>query len=165
MSTQSIFNVDEQEATCFFSKIFSAEVAAVWGAFAEKEKLERWWAPEPWKADSLTHDFTDGGKWHYAMIGPDQERQFAGQTFNEINTHRSISLSNYFADETGKIDTNLPVADWLIGFTGVADGTKLTVNFHFKSAEEMHKILQMGFREGFLSTMEQLEQLIIQQTK
>ncbi len=165
MSTQTVFNIDEHEATCFFSKIFTAEVSAVWKGFAEQELLDQWWAPAPWKAQTLKHSFTDGGTWHYAMKGPEGEEHFAGVDYNEINENRSISLTDYFTDEAGTVSTDLPVAEWLIGFTGVADGTKLTVNFHFKSVEEMNRILDMGFKDGFLTGMEQLEQLIAQQKR
>ncbi|VFB03970.1 Uncharacterised protein [Chryseobacterium taihuense] len=53
-----------------------------------------------------------------------------------------------------------PIAKWLFGFTGVEEGTKVTVNIHFDSEEEMRSILDMGFEEGFKKGLLQLEEVL-----
>ncbi|MCB4236054.1 hypothetical protein LDL59_16030 [Kaistella anthropi] len=50
--------------------------------------------------------------------------------------------------------------NWLIGFTGVEEGTKLTINIHFNSENDMKTILEMGFEEGFKMGLNQLAELI-----
>ncbi len=51
----------------------------------------------------------------------------------------------------------MQLVDW---FTGVAEGTKLTVNIQFPSLESMNAIFEMGFEEGFRTTLNQLEDLL-----
>src|SRR5690606_5205871 len=94
------------------------------------------------------------------MAGPEGERHHAGVRYSEIMFHRSIAWSDYFSDSAGNIDTDKPVVDWLIGFTGVQEGTKLTVNLHFKSTAELEKILNFGFAEGFSAGLDNLEQAL-----
>ena len=58
------------------------------------------------------------------------------------------------------MNTALPTTKSLIGFTGVAQGTKLTINNHFNSPAEMLQILGMGAEQGFTAALNQLEKLL-----
>lgn len=157
---QSIFNVDERENTIFFSKIYSADATTVWNYYTKPELLEQWWMPQPWQAKVLSQDFSEGGKILYAALGPKGEKQYSGSTYNEIHQNRSLSITDYFTDESGNIKSEMPVTEWLVGFTGVEEGTKVTINMHFKSAEDLKQTLDMGFREGLLQAAEHLENLL-----
>lgn len=157
MSTNITFTADPEEASVFVMKIFPQSVTEVWKYFAEAEFLEKWWAPKPWTAETREFDFREGGKWLYAMVGPDGDRHYARADFKEITPHRSISYIDCFTDEKGEVLQGLPGANWLIGFTGVEEGTKLTVNIHFASREDLDKVLEMGFEEGFKMALNQLE--------
>ena len=53
----------------------------------------------------------------------------------------------------------MPTVNWLIGFTGIEQGTKLTVNIYFNSLKEMNQMLEMGFEEGFKMGLNQLEEV------
>ncbi|MGZ5198018.1 MAG: SRPBCC family protein, partial [Kaistella sp.] len=99
---------------------------------------------------------------NYAMVGPENETQYAGANYHEINFHRSFDWTDFFTDEQGSIDQQFPSVKWLIGFTGVEEGTKLTVNIHFNSEADMKKILDLGFEEGFKAALAQLEELVKQ---
>lgn len=160
MKDKTIVQIDREAATMFIMRVFAAEVSAVWKHFSEKELLDSWWAPKPWKCETKSLDFSEGGVWQYAMAGPEGERHHAGVRYSEIMFHRSIAWSDYFSDSAGNIDTDKPVVDWLIGFTGVQEGTKLTVNLHFKSTAELEKILNFGFAEGFSAGLDNLEQAL-----
>ena len=155
-----VFNKDSNHATVFVMKIFDAKVEEVWNYFTKPELLDSWWAPKPWKCETQKMNFQDGGTWNYAMVSPENEKHFAGVNFQEINFPRSISLSDYFTDENGNKNLEFPETNWLIGFTGVEEGVKLTVNLHFASEKEMNAILEMGFEEGFKATLNQLEEIL-----
>ena len=47
------------------------------GGMDTKDLLEKWWAPKPWKAETKSMNFKDGGHWHYSMVGPDGTRMWA----------------------------------------------------------------------------------------
>lgn len=156
MSHQTIFKTDPKAATIFVMKVLPADVSELWEYFADRNLLSSWWAPQPWRCEILSMNFTPGGKWHYAMAGPNGEREYAGVRYNEIRKNRTISWSDFFADENGVENVNLPLTDWLIGFTGVQQGAKLTINIHCKSPEDLQKLLDMGFEEGFKMTLDHL---------
>lgn len=160
MNSQITFVSDPEEASIFVMKIFPYRVPEIWKYFSEALLLEQWWAPKPWKAETLTFDFREYGQWWYAMVGPDETRHFARNDFKEIISHRSISYLDYFTDEKGEVLQDFPAAQWLIGFTGVEEGTKVTVNIHLPSQEAVHQMLEMGFEEGFKQGLNQLEDLM-----
>ena len=160
MSSEIIFNKDFEEQTAFVMKTFDADVSEVWAHFTILDLLDLWWAPKPWKCETVSFDFKEGGIWHYKMVGPDGETPNAVVQINSITQHRSIEWKDDFADENGVPQNGALACTWLIGFTGVAKGTKLTVNLHFSSEESMKAILEMGFEEGFTATLNQLEDLL-----
>ncbi len=157
MEDKTVVRIDQEAATMFMMRVFPAEVSDVWQHFTQKELLDSWWAPSPWKCETVSLNFTENGIWQYSMIGPNGERHYAGVRYTEIMFHRSIAWSDYFSDENGNLESDQPVVDWLIGFTGVQEGTKLTVNLHFKSADDMQKILSTGFEEGFTAGLDNLQ--------
>ncbi len=160
MESKIVFNKDESAATLYVMKVFSAEVKTVWDHFTQAELLDLWWAPKPWKCETMELDFNPNGKWRYAMTSPEGEKHFSAAQFNEINEERSFDRSDYFSDEDGNQLPTSAASNWLIGFTGVEEGTKLTVNIHFQSSEDLNKLLEMGFEGGFKMGLNQLEQLI-----
>ena len=155
-----VFNTDSNHATVFVMKIFDAKVEELWNYFTNSELLDSWWAPKPWKCETQKMNFENSGTWNYAMVSPENEKHFAGIDYEEINPNRSIAWSDYFSDEKGIKNVEFPTTNWLIGFTGVEEGVKLTVNLHFASEKEMNTILEMGFEEGFKATLNQLEEIL-----
>lgn len=160
MSTDIVFNIDQDEATVFVMKIYGSTAPELWNHFTKPELLDLWWAPKPWKCETRSFDFKATGKWLYAMIGTEGEKHFAMAEFQEINEGRAFSWKDYFADEFGNPNIELPSAHWLIGFTGVEEGAKLTVNIHFDTTAEMNQLLEMGFEEGFKMGLNQLEEIL-----
>jgi uncharacterized protein YndB with AHSA1/START domain len=160
MENKIIFNKDDNSATFYIMKVFNVEVSEVWNHFTKAELIDQWWAPNPWKCKTLNMDFTPEGFWNYAMISPENEKNFSGVQFHEINFHRSFDYSAFFTDANGNINKKLSSSNWLLGFTGVEEGTKLTVNIHFKTTDDMTAILEMGFEDGFKMGLNQLENLL-----
>ena len=162
MESNIVFNKDFDAASAFVMTVYPTDVSVIWDYFTKAELVDQWWAPKPWKCETRRMDFHEGGIWNYAMVGPENERHYAGANYHEINFHRSFDWTDFFTDEQGKIDQQFQSVKWLIGFTGVEEGTKLTVNIHFNSEEDMKKILDLGFEEGFKTALAQLEELVKQ---
>lgn len=160
METKIIFNKDDKSATIYIMKVYNADVSEVWNHFTQADLLDLWWAPQPYQCQTLDMDFQPEGFWKYAMISPENKKNFGGVQFHEINFPRSFDYSAFFTDENGNFNNEFSANNWLLGFTGVKEGTKLTVNIHFSSTEEMQKILAMGFEEGFKMGLNQLEELL-----
>lgn len=161
MKSDIIFNKDADSATVYVMKIYKAEVSAVWDHFTKSELLDQWWAPKPWKCETKTQEFKNGGSWLYSMVGPEGERHYAKVNYGEITEHRSFDGTDTFCDENGNVNPDFPEAKWLFGFTGVEEGTKVTVNIHFASEQAMNQLLEMGFEEGFKTGLNQLEEILM----
>lgn len=160
MESDIIFNKDFDSSSVYVMKIYNADVSKVWDYFTKSELLDQWWAPKPWKCETKNQDFKEGGIWLYSMVGPEGERHYAKVEYGEIMEHRSFDGTDAFCDENGNINENFDQSKWLFGFTGVEEGTKVTVNIHFSSPETMKQMLEMGFEEGFKMGLTQLEDLI-----
>ncbi|MBB6371566.1 SRPBCC domain-containing protein [Chryseobacterium shigense] len=160
MESDIIFNKDFDSNSVYVMKIYNADVSKVWDYFTKSELLDQWWGPKPWKCETVKQDFKEGGIWHYAMVGPDGEKMYAQVKYGEIMEHRSFDGTDAFCDEKGNINENFDQSKWLFGFTGVEEGTKMTVNIHFSSPEAMKQMLEMGFEEGFKMGLTQLEEII-----
>ncbi|AKK72759.1 SRPBCC family protein [Chryseobacterium gallinarum] len=160
MKSNIVFNKDFDSNTAYVMKIYNADVSKVWNYFTLPELLDQWWGPKPWRCETLRQDFKEGGIWLYAMVGPDGEKHYSQSQYGEIIEHRSLDWMSAFCDEKGMINEDFPRSKWLIGFTGVEEGTKVTVNIHYQSAEIMKKMFDMGFEEGFTMGLNQLEEII-----
>lgn len=160
MESTIIFNKDFDLNSVYVMKIYDADVSKVWDYFTQSELLDQWWAPKPWKCETVTQDFKEDGIWHYAMVGPDGEKMYAQVKYGEITEHRSFDGTDTFCDEKGNINENFAPSKWLFGFTGVEEGAKVTINIHFPSTETMKQMLEMGFEEGFKMGLTQLEEIL-----
>ncbi|KFF08987.1 SRPBCC family protein [Chryseobacterium luteum] len=160
MESNIIFNKDFESNTVYVMKIYDADVSKVWDYFTKSELLDQWWAPKLWKCETVKQDFKQGGIWHYAMAGPEGEKMYAQVKYGEITEHRSFDGVDSFCDENGNINENFGQSNWLFGFTGVEEGTKVTVNIHFPSTEAMKQMLEMGFEEGFKMGLTQLAEIL-----
>jgi uncharacterized protein YndB with AHSA1/START domain len=160
MESNIIFNKDFDSSSVYVMKIYDAEVSKVWDYFTKSELLDEWWAPKPWKCETKSQNFAEGGIWLYSMVGPEGERHYAQVKYGEIMEHRSFDGTDTFCDENGNVNPDFPEAKWLFGFTGVEEGTKVTVNIHFSNSEAMTKLIEMGFEEGFKMGLNQLEDIL-----
>lgn len=160
MESNIIFNKDFESNTVYVMKIYHTDVSKVWNYFTKAELLDQWWAPKPWKCETKKQDFKEGGVWLYSMVGPEGERHYAQVKYGEIMEHRSFDGTDTFCDDNGNVNPDFPEAKWLFGFTGVEEGTKVTVNIHFSSTEAMKQLLEMGFEEGFKMGLNQLEEIL-----
>ncbi|NMR33730.1 SRPBCC domain-containing protein [Chryseobacterium aquaticum] len=160
MSSPIVFNKDFDAKSIYVMKVYDAEVSKVWDYFTKAELIDQWWAPKPWMCKTDHLNFEEGGTWLYSMNGPEGEKMFGRVKYGEINQGRSFDGIDAFCDQNGNVDENFPQTKWLLGFTGVEEGTKLSVNMHFESEEDMTMQLEMGFEEGFKMGLNQLEELL-----
>lgn len=128
---------------------FNATVPEVWKAWTDSSILDLWWAPLPFKAVTTKMDFRPGGAWQYYMAGPNGEKHYCTVTYDSIEVERSFSGDDAFCDENGVINRDFPVMKWNVSFTEAGKNTKVEVLVSFESEEDLKKIVEMGFKEGF----------------
>lgn len=165
MSTPSMnFSVDKETNKIQVIREFAAPVSRVWKAWTQQELLDQWWAPKPWIAQTREMDFREGGKWIYAMVGPDGEKHWARTDFQSVKTLISFTGLDAFIDEKGNKNTWLPESTWKVEFDENSVNTTLvSVEIEYDNSEELEKILEMGFIEGFSGALQNLDELLAQQ--
>lgn len=139
---------------------FNAPPEQVWKAWTEKDLLDAWWAPKPWKAKTKTMDFREGGTWFYSMVGPDGTESYCRADFKTIEVKKSFTMEEGFCDENGNITNDLPGMHWKNNFSATDTGTRVEVEITFSSEEDMKKIIEMGFEEGFTAAHNNLDEVL-----
>ncbi len=102
------FSVDKENSTIYIKRDFNASLQRVWQAWTTAELLDRWWGPEPWRAETKAIDFREGGYWLYAMVGPEGERHWGRLDYIEIKNEESFRAKDGFCDENGTPSSELP---------------------------------------------------------
>jgi uncharacterized protein YndB with AHSA1/START domain len=157
---EAIFTKDVANKKIFVTREFDAPVEQVWKAWTQPEWLDKWWAPKPWKANTTSMDFREGGVWLYYMEGPDHTRQHCRVDYETIVPNKSFSGMDSFSDEKGTPLTEMPGMHWKVGFNKSGSATKVEVEITFQSEADLEKIMEMGFKEGFAAAHGNLDELL-----
>ncbi|HEX2617072.1 MAG TPA: SRPBCC domain-containing protein [Flavobacteriales bacterium] len=147
---------DLPQRSIVVSRTFDAPIDLVWRAFTEKELLDLWWGPAPWRVETKFMDFREGGHWLYAMVGPNQERHWGRMNYLSIEHLKEFELEYAFCDADGNVDPEFPVSTGVNSFTPTADGTRVEIRKTYSTEEQLQQILEMGFAEGITACLEQL---------
>jgi len=151
---------DLKQKSIVVSRQFDAPVEQVWRAYTNQELLDKWWGPAPWRAETKKLNFTPGGYWLYAMVGPENERQWGRMNYFTIEEYESFEFEDAFCDENGKVNNELPVSRGEITFSKSGNGTRVDFKMIYPSESDLEKITEMGFEEGMSIGLDQLERLL-----
>jgi len=157
---ETIYSKDAANKKIFVVRKFDAPLEQVWKAWTENELLDQWWAPKPWKANTKSMDFREGGRWLYYMQGPDDTRHYCRVDYETIIPNKSFIGLDSFCDENGNITSDLPGMHWKIVFSASGSETKVEVELTFGTEADMEKIMEMGFKEGFAAAHGNLDELL-----
>jgi len=152
------FTVDKTNNTVFVNREFAAGLSLVWDAFTKQEILDQWWAPKPYLSKTKHMNFEVGGRRFYAMVSPEGKENWAIQKYTSISPKTNFKFLNAFADENE--NPVLPGSDWDLTFSEQNGITKLSVTIYNESLERMEKMIEMGFKEGFTMTLNELDILL-----
>lgn len=155
------FSVDKENSTIYIKRDFNASLQRVWQAWTTAELLDRWWGPEPWRAETKAIDFREGGYWLYAMVGPEGERHWGRLDYIEIKNEESFRAKDGFCDENGTPSSELPQNLWEIVFRETDGKVLVDMILIFDSPEDLETNIQMGFKEGFTAGLNQLDELLL----
>ena len=152
------FIVDKQTKTVSITKEFAFELSLVWDAYTKPELLDQWWAPKPFASRTKVMDFRVGGRRFYAMVSPDGQERWGLQKYTSLSPKTNFKLLNAFADEDE--NPELPGSDWDLTFSEQDGTTKVSISIYNESLERLEKIVEMGFKEGTMSQLDNLEDLL-----
>lgn len=152
---------DLKEKSILVSREFDAPLANVWNAFTNSKLLDRWWGPSPWRCETKTMNFTVGGQWLYAMVGPEDEKHWACMNYRAIDNQKNIEIEDAFCDENGDINRDLPVARGQMSFTEKGNLILVEFKMNYPTEEDVKKLIDMGFEEGITICYDQLDELLV----
>lgn len=159
------FNVNKENNTINIVREFDADLGLVRKAWTTAELLDKWWAPKPWFTETNIMDFSEGGFWHYVMVGPNGERHWGKATYLTIKEGKSFVANDGFCDEKGVLNPDFPQNLWENNFVQKENKTEVNVLLTFDNLIDLEKTIQMGFKEGFTNALENLDQYIEAQFK
>lgn len=154
------FTVNKENNTVNVKREFAANLELVWEAWTNPAILDLWWAPKPYRTETKSMNFKEGGTWLYAMISPEDEKHWCKNDYHKIDHQKSYSGLDAFCDENGKVNMEMPRTLWTNNFIENGDSTTVNIVAQYESLSDLEKIIQMGFKEGFTMALENLDQYL-----
>jgi uncharacterized protein YndB with AHSA1/START domain len=146
-----------KEKSILVSREFNAPISNVWRAYTEKELLDQWWGPSPWRAETKSMNFEVGGYWLYAMVSPENEKHWGIMKYSAIDKYKSFNIEDSFCDENGIVNSELPVSKGITAFTETSNGTLVEFKLIYPSENDIQTLVEMGFEQGITICLDQLE--------
>lgn len=154
------FSVDKENKTVTVKREFNAPLSNVWSAWTEAAILDLWWAPAPLKSETKSMEFKEGGRRLYAMIGPEGAQGWSTFDYTSISPKTNFKYTSTFCDAEGNPNSAFGSSFWDVSFTEQGDSTIVDIVITRDSFEELEKIIEMGFKQGFTSAMEGLDKIL-----
>jgi uncharacterized protein YndB with AHSA1/START domain len=154
------FSADKENNKIKVQREFAASRDKVWAAWTQSEILDQWWAPKPWKSETKSQDFREGGRWLYAMVSPEGEKHWSFADYLAIDPKNSFSAKDGFCDENGNVNQDWPKSTWHNSFSESGEHTTVDIEISYPSLNDLEKILEMGFREGFTMGLSNLDEFL-----
>ena len=155
------FTINKENKTVNVKREFAANLSLVWDAWTKPEILDQWWAPKPWKTETVSMDFREGGTWLYYMQGPEGDRHYCKNDYQTIEIQKSFSGLDAFCDEHGKTNEEFPRTLWKNTFTENNGCTTVHIVAQYNSLQDLEKIISLGFKEGFTMALGNLDDYLL----
>lgn len=160
----------ENEKELVLEKIFDAPREKLFEMFTDSKHLENFWGPYGWELSYSSMDFRPGGEWFYGMKYASDDPEMQGveswgkMEFKEIDQPNRIVYVDYFADKTGEINRELPIARSTMDFIELDENRTILVNrTEYSVEEELLELINRGMREGIAETWDRLSKYIASQ--
>ena len=147
--------------------VANGPVERVWRAYTDKEWFEKWWGPEGWETTAKEFSFQPGGRVHYGMKCVDERQgEWFGQTswgvmdIQNVEDSKSFSYKDYFSDEQGTLNNELPALTVTNEFSEEDGKTRIVSTTSADNAEQIEQLIKMGMVEGFSSQLHKLDALV-----
>lgn len=154
------FTVNKENNTVNIKREFDADRELVWEAWTNPEILDQWWAPQPYKSKTKIMDLKVGGRRFYAMVSPEGQENWGVQKFTLIEPTTNLAWLSSFSDKDENINEALPTSQWELNFTEQDGTTTVDITIKHKTLANIEKLIQMGFKEGFTITLNDLDKLL-----
>jgi uncharacterized protein YndB with AHSA1/START domain len=159
------FLVDKEKNTLTVKREFAADRQSVWDAYTKSDLLDKWFAPKPLTTKTKSMDFSEGGHWIYAMVEPNGTEYWGRMDYEKIQPIEYYMGWDGFCDESGVLNPELPRARWDVSFVDLDGNTLVETLVSYGSLADLETVIQMGMEQGLTSTLERLDELLIELRK
>lgn len=142
MTAQSSAAGSSGDRELVITRVFDAPRGLVFKAWAEPERLVRWWGPRGFTTTSCTVDVRLGGAWRICMRSSEGVDYWTQGVYREVVEPERLVFTYAWEDAEGK-----PGREMLVTVTFADHGGKTEMAFHqaiFESAEDRD-----GHEEGW----------------
>jgi len=153
------FTVDKENKTVNIKREFNASLSDVWSAWTEAEILDQWWAPAPFKSQTKSMEFKEGGRRLYAMVGLEGEERWSSFDYTSISPKTNFKYASTFCDLQGNPNSEFASSYWSVSFSEEDNSTFVDITIKRDSLSELEKLIEMGFKEGITVTMKSLDKI------
>lgn len=157
---------DLENKKLIIEREFDAPKTEVWKAYADQEWFEKWWGPEGWETTTKEFSFIPGGRVHYDMKCVDENQgEWFGKSswglmdIKSVEAPNSFTYVDYFSDEDGTLNKDMPALTVTCEFVEEDGKTKLVITSLADNAEQIEELVKMGMLEGFDSQMNKLDEI------
>lgn len=159
-------NVETKERELIITRTFDAPPQLMFEMWTKCEHLMNWWGPKEWPMNKCNLDLREGGKWYYCMQGPNPGDEACGLgIYKEIRKHDKLVYEDYFTDKDGNINKNMPGMLITVELHDDNGKTRQVSTSLFDTKEQLEQIVQMGVIEGMSSSMDRLDEYLVQVNK
>lgn len=154
------FTVKKDTNTIIVTREFAAGLSMVWDTWTKAELLDQWWAPRPYQTVTKSMNFKAKGMWLYYMESPQGDRHWCKKDYLEIADQAYFEDIDAFCDENGELNTTMPRTKWKVNFQKSGAKTCVTITLKYDKPEDLEKIIELGFKEGFSMALGNLDELL-----
>jgi uncharacterized protein YndB with AHSA1/START domain len=155
------FSVNKENNTILIKREFDAPLDLVWQAWTTAELLDQWCAPNPYRTETKTLDFSEGGFWHYAIVSPKGEKHWNRYDYKKIEPQKSITELRVFSDEDGTANPDFQYTECILTFQKTKGKTLVMITEKYRNPEMFKKMATHSHKKGFSSHLQNLDELLL----
>ncbi len=161
----------EHEKELVLEKVFEAPRERLFEMFTKTEHLAHFWGPRGWELIHSSLDFRPGGEWFYGMQETDSAQKndklesWGKTVYQVIEKPRRIVSVDYFADKSGEINRELPVAKTVMDFVALNNNRSILVSrTEYNAQEELQQLVDAGMLQGIAEMWDRLSKYVSEET-
>ncbi|MBB5707842.1 SRPBCC family protein [Sphingopyxis panaciterrulae] len=148
------------ESTLIIDRLIAAPPSAVWDAWSDPAKLEKWWIPAPIACRVITLDLRSGGGFETQMReGSGDFQPHIDGCFLDVEPERRLVFTTALRAGWQPVDPWLALTA-ILTFEARDDGTLYSARVLHRSPEDSRKHEEMGFHDGWGTVLGQLAALL-----
>ena len=145
----------EADREIVLTRVYEAPARLLFACWSKPEHVMKWFGPVGWPLTLCEIDFRKGGRFRFAMTGAsgEQNTPFGGE-YLEITPPRRLVFTNGFEQP----DAEKMI--WTVTFDEKGGKTTLTIRTLFSTVAMKNSHIDMGFRQGLGSGLDQLADVV-----